>query len=44
MRVHVLLYFGGLLSRNSKEEMNGDCFVSSCKLFHTIIVDGKKEL
>ena len=33
-----------LLSRNLKEEMDGDCFVSSGKLFHALIVDGKKEL
>ena len=33
-----------LLSRNLKEEMGGDCFVSSGKLFHALIVDGKKEL
>ena len=33
-----------LLSRGLKEEMDGDCFVSSSKLFHVIIVDGKKEL
>ena len=48
MRVPVLQYFGGLfmspLSRNLKEEMDGDCFVSSGKLFHALIVDGKKEL
>ena len=46
MHVPVLLYFGGLfmslLSR--KEEMDGDCFVSSGKLFHALILDGKKEL
>ena len=44
----VVIYFGGLLmsllSRNLKEEMDGDCFVSSGKLFHDLIVDGKKEL
>ena len=33
-----------LLSRNLKEEMDGDRFVISGKLFHTRIVDGKKEL
>ena len=33
-----------LLSRNLKEEMDGDCFVSSCKLFYALIVDRKKEL
>ena len=33
-----------LLSQNSKEEMNGDCFVSLGKLFQVLIVDGKKEL
>ena len=33
-----------LLSQNLKEEMAGDCFVSSGKLFHALIVDGKKEL
>ena len=33
-----------LLSRNLKEEMDEDCFGSSGKLFHALIVDGKKEL
>ena len=33
-----------LLSRNLKEEIDGDCFVSSGKLFYALIVDGKKEL
>ena len=33
-----------LLSRNLKEEMDGECFVSSGKLFHALIVDGKKKL
>ena len=33
-----------LLSRNLKEEMDGDRFVSSGKLFHALIIDGKKEL
>ena len=35
-----------LFSRNLKEEMDGDCFVSSHKLhvIHALIVDGKKEL
>ena len=32
------------LSQNLKEEINGDCFVSLGKLFHALIVDGKKEL
>ena len=32
------------LSQNLKEEMDGDCFVSSGKLFHAFIVDRKKEL
>ena len=48
MRVPVLQYLGGLfmslLSRNLKEEMDGYCFVSLGKLFHALIVDGKKEL
>ena len=30
--------------RNLKEEMDGDCFVSSVKLFHALIVNGMKEL
>ena len=33
-----------LLSRNLKEEMEGDCLVSLGKLFHALIVDEKKEL
>ena len=33
-----------LLSRNLKEAMDGECFVSSGKLFHALIVDGKKKL
>ena len=48
MRGPVLYYFGGLsialLSQNLKEEMDGNCFVSSGKLFHALIIDGKKEL
>ena len=33
-----------LISRNLKGEMDGDCFVFSGKLFHALIIDGKKEL
>ena len=33
-----------LLSRNLKEEMDRDCFVSSGKLFQALIDDRKKEL
>ena len=33
-----------LLSRNLKEEMDGDCFASSGKLFHALIVDRMNEL
>ena len=33
-----------LLSRDLKEEMDRDCFVSSGRLFHALIVDEKKEL
>ena len=32
------------LSWNLKDKMDGDCLVFSDKLFHAIIVDGKKEL
>ena len=48
MRVPVLSYFGGLLmsqlSWNLKVEMNGVCLVSLGKLFHALIIDGKKEI
>ena len=33
-----------IFSRNLKEEMDGECFVSSGKLFHALFLDGKKEL
>ena len=33
-----------LLSQNFKEEIDEDCFGSSGKLFHALIVGGKKEL
>ena len=33
-----------LVSRNLKEEIYGDCFVSLGMLFHALIVDGKKDL
>ena len=33
-----------LLSRNLNEKIDGDCFVSSGKLVHALIVDGKKEI
>ena len=33
-----------LFSWYLQEEMDGDCFVSSSKLFHALIFDGNKEL